>query len=173
MGGTIAARYTRSDIAPVLLAAGASVVVMDAAGAENTLSFEEYNSQREKGDSPLILAIIIPLPHPGRPLVSARFARTSVDLPIVKVAMRITHKNGIAGDVRMAIGGLTEKVQRLPAVEEFLAGKNLVHYPVELKNAVEKLVHDHVTAEDDLQGSGGFKKSVLSALIEDCVNKSL
>jgi CO/xanthine dehydrogenase FAD-binding subunit len=64
MGGTIAARYTRSDIAPVLLAAHASVVVMYAAGVEKTLPLEDYYEHREKGDSPLILEIIIPLPSP-------------------------------------------------------------------------------------------------------------
>jgi len=173
MGGAIAALYSRSDIAPVLLAAGASVVVMDAEGSTEMLPMEGYYSRREQGSSPLILKIIIPLPSPGLHLVSARFARTSMDLPIVKAAMRIAHRDGVTSDVRMAIGGLTEKVQRVPAIESFLAGKNLHEFEGGLKSPLEALIHDHVTAGDDLQGSGAFKKSVLLALIEDCVKESL
>ncbi|MDQ7825496.1 MAG: FAD binding domain-containing protein [Candidatus Eremiobacteraeota bacterium] len=170
LGGAIASNYTRSDIIPVLLAAGARLAVEGT--DKKSLSLEEYIPLRASGNQALIREVIIPIPGSCATLRAARFARTSLDLPLVKVAALITLENGHCKTARIAAGGLAPQAARLPELEKFIEGKSCGALAPGDSEALEALTVKTLSPKDDMRATGAFKKALIKALLEDILYES-
>lgn len=167
IGGSAASNYSRSDIIPVLIAAGASLFVREDDETEQEIAIEQYLSKRAEGYSPLIVRIRIPIPDSKCRIRAGRTARTSLDLPVVKVAARLLLDGTICKDAVIAAGGLSDRVIRLSETEEQIRGKDLKTSREEIKTILEKTVKGHLKAVDDHRASGEYRLQCATALLED------
>lgn len=122
---------TPSDLAPVLVALDAKVVVRSSKG-ERVLSPEEFfigpkvDITRMTSARPeeVVTAIRIPSAWAGARFYFEKVAdRESWDFALVNVAAAIVVTNGTVERARVACGGVSCVPRRLPAVEDALKGK--------------------------------------------------
>jgi probable selenate reductase FAD-binding subunit len=168
LGGSIAANYSRSDIIPVLIAASARCLLLTPeADKETEIAVEEYLDLRSKGQSSLIREIKIPPVQENFHIASRRFARTSMDLPIVKVAAGLMLEEARCTSAKIAAGGLGDHVIRLRDVESYLVGRDLSQLPGEPELA--RRLEASITPVDDIRGTALFKKHIAMVQLEEII----
>jgi len=166
-GGSIASNYSRSDIIPVLLAAGASLVILEEEVSEHEITVEKYLEKRAEGYSPLIIRIRIPIPDGKTVIRAGRLARTGIDLPLVKVAARLVMDGTVCREAVIAAGGLSEHALRLKDTEAELKDRDLRASNGEIKRILDRTVMENLKATDDHRASGGYRLQCAAALLED------
>jgi probable selenate reductase FAD-binding subunit len=168
IGGSIAANYSRSDVIPVLVAASARCIINTSdTGEGDEMALEDYLDLRARGQSPLIREIKIPVVAKNCHVASRRFARTSMDLPVVKVAAALTLEGTRCREARIALGGLSDHVSRLKDVESLLAGRDLATLKDELGPVMKGA--PSLSPSDDIRGTALFKKHLALVLLEEII----
>lgn len=163
LGGIIGSNFTRSDTLPLLCVLDAKVRFLTDKG-EQTLPIADYLLLPFTSEVRLILSVEIP-ENSGLILSSARFARSSNDLPVVKTACSYNNAGGKFENLKIAAGGVSARVLRLIPLEMALEGKDIELGIV--KHAINDSIKDMKTPTSDLRGSGEFKKTMLLSLLED------
>jgi aerobic carbon-monoxide dehydrogenase medium subunit len=126
LGGAIAHGHPQMDLPPVLLALDAKVRVRGHRGdrwidaADLFLGY--YDTAVE--DDELITDVVVEPPGEHRASYRKVTARAADDWPMLGVAALATTRDGEVGELRVAVGALTDRAQRLPAVEA-LAGQQV------------------------------------------------
>jgi len=161
LGGVIGSDFTRSDILPLLLVLNTKVRFLTEKGGE-ILPLEEYLYLSHVSPVRIILSVEIPL-NKDLTVKTARFARSSNDLPVVKVACSYKIEDGTFKELKIASGGATERAMRLIPLETALEGRNFA--TEETKNEIKSIIKEMKNPSSDLRGSGAFKKSLLSVLL--------
>ena len=124
-----------SDLAPVLLALGASVTVVGASG-ERVISLDKFftlpsegNIRRENvlQNEEIITEITVPKsPLAARSTYLKFKERESLDFALASVAAAVQlAENRTVSDARIVLGGVAPVPWRVPAAEKFVTGKNL------------------------------------------------
>ena len=123
-----------SDLAPMLLALGATVTVMGSTG-KRVIPLDKFftlpsegNIRREnvlKNDD-IITEIFIPAsPLAARSTYLKFKERDSLDFALASVAVALRLASGTVRDARIVLGGVAPIPWRVPAAEKFLVGKKL------------------------------------------------
>ena len=116
----------------------------------------------------LVTEIMIPMTNPHASLQTV--ARTPSDKPIVSVVATAKIENGIAHDVRIALGGVSEYALRANALEKTLEGKSL-------KDAlIEKAASDAaegLSPVEDFRGSAEYRREMAVVLTRRAVRELL
>lgn len=108
----------------------------------------------------LITEIVVPLTNPRASLQTV--ARTPSDTPIVSVVASAQIENGIARDVRIALGGVAELAIRANAPEKILEGKSLDDANIE--KAVGAIRASPLQPQGDYRGSAEYRKAMAIVL---------
>jgi carbon-monoxide dehydrogenase medium subunit len=140
IGGAIVTADAASPLVTALLACDAEVVI---AGAKDktkqaddprdfwkVLPLAGFLAYRRQilDEGTLITEVRMPLPSPDTRSHYARVARTPRDYPIVCAVAAFAMKDGIAGHVRIAIGGVAATPTRLSRLEFGLEKKRLADW---------------------------------------------
>jgi len=123
-----------SDLAPMLLALGATVTVTGSAG-KRVIPLDKFftlpsegNIRREnvlKNDD-IITEIVVPAsPLAARSTYLKFKERDSLDFALSSVAVALRLASGTVRDARIVLGGVAPIPWRVPAAEKFLVGKKL------------------------------------------------
>ncbi len=123
-----------SDVAPMLLALGATVTVVGSTG-KRVIPLDKFftlpsegNIRREnvlKNDD-IITEIFVPAsPLAARSTYLKFKERDSLDFALASVAVALRLASGTVRDVRIVLGGVAPIPWRVPAAEKFLVGKKL------------------------------------------------
>ncbi len=125
---------TPSDLAPVMVALDAKMVIRGAKG-ERVVSAEEFfigprieiTKMTQVKDDELLVAIRIPKTFAGASFYFEKVTdRNSWDFPLVNVAAALkTDASGTVQDARVAVGGVACTPKRFAAVEESVKGKKV------------------------------------------------
>ena len=165
IGGTVASAPAWNDALPSLLALDASVVVQRADG-QQTLSVAELLGNRDavlvKGS--LITEIFIPSQPSGARFACVRVSRTPADRAIVNIAVRAVLHDGLARDMRVAIGGIASHATRLTDVESSLKGADIGRDET-LNKAVQQAM-DAVQPPSDHMASGAYRREMAGVLLK-------
>ncbi len=122
-----------SDLAPALVALGASFEVMGPAGTQNR-SAEEFfilpsvNPARENSltDEDLLVAVNVPTPQPGvRSTYLKLMDREAWTHAVVSVAVVLEMNAAQCISARIVLGGVAPTPWRLPQVEQMLVGQTV------------------------------------------------
>jgi xanthine dehydrogenase YagS FAD-binding subunit len=123
-----------SDLAPILLALGASVTVVGAAGKRSiplnkffTLP-SEGNIRRENvlKNEDIITEIVVPASPVAAHSTYLKFKeRESLDFALASAAVAVQMSNNTVRDARIVLGGVAPIPWRVPAAEKFVIGKSL------------------------------------------------
>ncbi len=165
IGGAIVTADSSSPLVTALLACDAELVIK--AAEERTVSLSAFLSYRERilAEKVLITAIQMPVPSADTVAVYHRVARTPRDYPIVCVAARCAVKDGIAGNMRVAIGGVAPTPIRLNLLEFALEKK-----PVNtaLNEAINAAI-SRLSPQGDWLGSAEYRLEMARVLIRRAV----
>jgi xanthine dehydrogenase YagS FAD-binding subunit len=123
-----------SDLAPMLLALGASVSVVGATG-KRVIPLDKFftlpsegNIRRENvlKNEEIITEITVPSSAVAARSTYLKFKeRESLDFALASAAVAVQMSNGTVRDARIVLGGVAPIPWRVPAAEKFVVGKNL------------------------------------------------
>ncbi len=123
-----------SDLAPVLLALGATVTVMGATG-KRVIPLDKFFTLPTEGDirrenvlknEEIITEIHVPAsPLAARSTYLKFKERESLDFAIASAAVAVRLAGRMVQDARIVLGGVAPVPWRVPAAEKFLVGKEL------------------------------------------------
>lgn len=151
-------------LAVALLALDARVTIVGA--QTRTVALDEFLAARASLlVGALITEIVVPLANPRAALQTV--ARTPRDKPIVSVVASARIENGIARDVRVALGGVGETALRAHAVERALEGQTLDEARVA---DAAKLASEGLAPPDDFRGSAEYRRAMAVVLTRRAVN---
>jgi xanthine dehydrogenase YagS FAD-binding subunit len=123
-----------SDSAPALVALGASVRIVNAAGGERTLPLNKFfvtpreNVRRENVLLPdeILAEVTVPNAPAGSKAVYVKeMVRETWDFALCSVAAMVTLKDGVVQDARIVLGGVAPVPYRAAKAEAALKGKAL------------------------------------------------
>lgn len=163
IGGALGSNYSRSDIIPVLMVSDAIVTLKADQKSEMTVC--DYISKRSQGYSPLILSVKIPIPAKNELIISKRFSRTSLDLPLVKLAIKIKLQNGKIESVRIAAGGVSDSVTELKDLEKYLENTDIK--AAKGNKEIDRIFEQSLTSKDDIRATADYKKHLIKVMFEE------
>ena len=114
----------------------------------------------------LLTEITLPLTNPRASLQTV--ARTPSDKPIVSVCAAARIDNGIARNVRIALGGVGETAVRASAAEKLLEGQALSAAAVEQAAAAAA---QGLSPRGDFRGSAAYRKEMAIVLTRRAINE--
>lgn len=168
IGGNLAHADPHMDLPPLLIVLGAGVRVAGPDG-EKTIAVEDlFVSYLETvlAGNELIVALVLPPQHGRRAAYLKCTARAADDWPALGIAAALAVNDGIAGEVRIAIGAATPTAMRLRGAEAVLEGNRLdealLHQAARAAAAEAPVVADQ-------HGSASYKR----VLVEVYVRRAL
>ena len=160
VGGALAHADPHMDLPPILIALGATVTIVGAAG-ERTLPVEDlltgyYETSLARNE--LITELHIPAQGAARSVYFKVTAGSADDWPALGVAVAITAVDSQVKSARIVVSAATTKAMRLTSAEKAITG-------VSPNDKTLKNVSD-VAAEEadiiaDLRGSASYKRELL------------
>lgn len=166
VGGSIVTADSPSPLVTALLACNAELVIQ--ATQERTVSLSGFLSYRQNilDGGALITTIVLPIPSTDTCSAYERVARTPRDYPIVCAVASCAIKDGIAGNMRVAVGGVANTPIRLTQLELALEKKPVASLlEMSLGEAVGLL-----TPPDNWLGSSAYRKEMAAILVRRAIH---
>jgi putative selenate reductase FAD-binding subunit len=163
LGGHLACRLACSDLAPMLMALEARVVLAGA-GAARTIPVADYVASDKPG---LILRILIPTAPAKRAAACCNFRASANTRSVLSVAVSVT-PGRLAGSPVIAVAGVAPRVVRLTSVEEALDGK-----PWPSTDELAQLVSRRVKPASTPFESAAFRKYQAGVLVALAFRRAL
>jgi xanthine dehydrogenase small subunit len=166
VGGNIANGSPIGDLAPALIALGATLHL--AKGAElRALPLEQFfiaYGKQDRAADELVVAVEVPKLREGQ---HARFSKVSKrrdeDITAVLACHRLTVSEGVVTAARVAHGGMAATPKRAPKTEAALLGLRLDD-PASWEAALDALALDYQPI-DDMRASATYRRDVARALL--------
>jgi xanthine dehydrogenase small subunit len=172
LGGNIANGSPIGDMAPILIAAGARLVLRRGSDRRE-LAVEDFflaYGRQDLRPAELLERIILPKPRPRLTFrcykISKRFDQ---DISALCAAFAVEVAEGRVANARIAFGGMAGTPQRAGAAEAALMGKPWSEATAEL--AAAALVRDF-TPIDDMRASAAYRLKVAQNLMRKCFLES-
>ncbi len=177
IAGAVVTADASSPLVTALLACDAEVVVAGAKDKSKAVQdpgdfwkviplagFLTYR-QQILDEGTLITEIRMPMPTPDTRSSYQRVARTPKDHPIVCAAASFAMKDGIAGNVRVAVGGVAPTPIRFSRLEFGLEKKRLADwFESELEAQMQM-----ITPQSDWLGSAEYRREMARLLVRRAV----
>lgn len=174
VAGAIVTADASSPLVTALLACDADVVVAGATDKSKAqqspndffrviplAGFLAYRRQ-VLNEGTLITEVRLPIPTPDTHSHYERVARTPKDYPIVCAVASFAMKDGIAGNMRVAVGGIAPTPVRLTRLELGVEKKKLDDWLESELNAALETVHP----QGDWLGSAEYRKEMARILVQ-------
>jgi len=171
IGGNLAHADPHMDLPPLLMALGASVRVAGPNG-ERTIALEDlfvsYLETALAGDE-LIVALLLPPQHGRHATYLKITARAADDWPALGIAAALAAaENGIASEVRIAIGAATATAMRLRGAEAVLEGSRLDD---SLLCQAARVAAAEAPVVADQHGSAAYKRQLVEVYVRRALLK--
>ncbi len=171
IGGNLAHADPHMDLPPLLMALGARVRVAGPAGTR-TIAVEDlfagYLATVLAGDE-LIVALNVPPQHGRRAAYLKCTARAADDWPALGLAAVLAVEDGIARNVRIAIGAATETAMRLRDAESAVEGHRL---DAALLRAAGREAAAEAPVVADQHGSAAYKRALVDVYVRRVLHQA-
>lgn len=181
LAGAIVTADASSPLVTALLACDADVVVagaIDKSKEQQSPSdffrviplagFLAYRRQ-VLNEGTLITEVRLPIPSPDTKSCYERVARTPKDYPIVCAVASFAMKDGIAGNMRVAVGGIAPAPVRLTRLELGVEKKRLDAWFESELNAALEMIHP----QGDWLGSAEYRKEMARVIVKRAIDRIL
>lgn len=172
IGGSLAHADPHMDLPPVLIALGASVVIVGRSG-ERTIPLEKlfvgYYETVLKRDE-LIAELHIPPQHSRSTVYLKCTTGSADDWPALGVAASIEANHAGIRSASLVVSAATEKPVRLKAAEAILSGTQATE--AVLRRAGDAAV-DEVDVIGDVRGSAAYKRELLRVYVVRAARQAL
>lgn len=176
LGGNLCHAVPSVDYAVPLLALDAEAKMLSV-GGERTLPLEEFFQdvkQTSLREDELLVEISIPHPPPRSACAFQRVTRTSVDIALVNVAVRLTlDHDGRVSETRIALGAVAPVPFRSKVAEEFLAGKALDELGKDLLGKAAELAAEDTIPITDVRTTAAYRKHVSGVLVTRALDETI
>jgi xanthine dehydrogenase small subunit len=165
LGGNLANASPIGDLAPVLLALDALLLLASASGERRVPIASFFTGYRQTALRPgeLIAAVEIPRPAPGTRLGAYKVSRRrELDISAVAACFALREEDGRITHLRLAYGGMAATPARASQTEAALLGQAWT--PAALRAAWPSLDQDFQPM-DDHRGSAAFRRSLARNLL--------
>lgn len=174
IGGNLCFADPHSDPATYLIAAGGSVTVRGGGSGARRMPAEQFTRgpyETVLAPGELLIAVHVPLLPTGSALVHRKMSFH--ERPAITVAASVTVRDGTVAQVRLAVGSVGLKAQRLAAAEEALMGANAVEPLGEQLSACAEAAALESEPVEDANGSLHYKRQLVRVLVERTVREAL
>src|SRR5262245_29380755 len=169
IGGNLAHGDYQSDPPTALVALDASVELMSRSGVRRLKLTEflrgSYETALEAGE--LLSAIIVPPPAGLRGSYIKFTAGSSEERPCAGIAVLTNIQEGVCRELRLAVGAVSPKPERVDKAEERAGGEKLT--PA-LIGAISAEASRAGEAIDDLRGLADYKRHLVGVLVRRAVS---
>ncbi len=161
LAGALQARESAPDLALVLLAVGARVVVAQGAGNLVEMFLADYVAAARPDDELLIEVQVIRPPEAGAGGALERVARAPRDTAIMAAAAYVEAAQGRCRAARLALSQVGIPAARLASLAGALAGQTLAPASV---RAVAEAVMAEASPSADFRGSADYRRAMAGVL---------
>lgn len=172
LGGNLCNASPSADMAPSLLALGASVKLVSSTGERSVLIEDFFTGAGSTVIKPneILSEIEIPAPVAGTGGAYLKaVTRGGEELALVGVAVVLTMNDGTCADARIALGAVAPTPVRAPQTEKMLKGKKLDDALI--KKAAQN-VPDESSPIDDIRGSAEYRREMLKVFTRDAIKQA-
>jgi aerobic carbon-monoxide dehydrogenase medium subunit len=165
IGGHLAHADPHMDLAPVLIALGAEVMVTGRQGDRRIPVQDLYAGYYETvlARDELISEVIIPPQQQRRATYVKCSTRAAHDWPALGVAVSLDVADNVGRAPRIVVSAVSERPIRVEASEAILNGQQLE--PTNLRSAAEAAA-DTLETISDARGSAAYKKQLVRVYVE-------
>lgn len=170
IAGAICTADAVSPLATALLACDAELIIRNRNNEEKSLPLAGFLSYKDRVLNDGILITEIRLPYPSYDMRAAfdHVGRTPNDYPIVCAAAKFAAKNGIAGNVHIAVGGAAATPIRLNKLEWGLEKKKIATFlDDELKQSIAQL-----SPPSDYLGTAEYRRQAAQVLVRRVIEQA-
>lgn len=150
IGGNIAHGDPGSDLPIVLVALGATIHIMGSGGKRDVAAEDFFVGMFETvlGQDDIVTSIEVPSSGSGSGSAYAKLANPASRYAMVGAAVTLTVSDGKCDECSAAVGGLTPKAIKAPAVAAALAGKEVSDEAIaEAAQAVQSDLGDDILSD--------------------------
>jgi carbon-monoxide dehydrogenase medium subunit len=165
VGGNLAHGDPANDHPAVMVALGASVVVVGSGGERSVAVADFFHDlyETELGPIEILTEIRVPAQAPGSGAAYVKFERQAGDFAIVAAAASLTVADGVVADARLVYTNVGTTPVRAEEAEQALVGR---HLSTAEARAAGVAAAGAIDPGDDLRGSSAYKRRVLVAVTE-------
>lgn len=167
VGGNICNAVPSADMPPTLVALDAKVTIVGPGGKRIIPLVEVFVGNRKNSlkRGELLTEIQVPVPPPRTGVAFIKFARTSVDLALVNIAVRMTLDGETIKDVRVVVGGgVGPTLIRSKKAEEILKNQKISEELLE--KAAQAVSEELKPRPTSIRGSGYYKREISKVLLK-------
>ena len=159
VGGSLAHADPAGDVPVALLALDASITLAGRGTVRTCASNDWFTGLFEvaMSDEEVLTGVTIPKPPDAVSHGYNRFSYREGEYPMIVTAAVLGWDGGVCTSARLAMGGIGAHPQRLPAVEDRLAGSGVDTGDIE---AAAVIAGDLIHPPSDVRGSTGWKRKV-------------
>lgn len=170
IGGNLAHADPHMDLPPLLMVLGAGVRVAGPTGERMIAVDDLFVSylQTVLAGNELILALHLPPQHQRRAAYLKCTARAADDWPALGIAAALAVTDGVAGEVRLAIGAATVTAMRLRGAEAVLEGNRLDDA---LLRQAARVAAAEAPVVADQHGSAAYKRQLVEVYVRRALLK--
>ncbi len=165
VGGNLCTASPIGDLAPALLALGATVVILGAEGERRIPLSEFFLAYRKTALNPgeILSAVEVPdVPEGTRCATYKVSKRRELDISAVSAGFYVTVDDGVVTEARLAFGGMAATPARATSAEKAMVGQAWTHNTVE---AAVACLATEFTPFSDHRGSAWYRTTVAQNLL--------
>lgn len=173
VGGNLCSSVPSADMATPLMALD-SVARISSVRGERTVPFEEFFvfvRENVLEEDEMLVEVQVPPQPPRTGAAFAKIGRTSVDIALVNVAVRLTlGEDDTCSDVRIILGSVAPTPMRCPTAEGVLRGKGLDEVLIE---EAAQAVSEEIRPISDVRSSAEYRRDASRVLTKRCIVSAL
>jgi len=169
VGGNLCSSVPSADMATPLMALD-SVARISSVRGERTVPLEEFFvfvRENVLEEDEMLVEVQVPPQPPRTGAAFAKIGRTSVDIALVNVAVRLTlGEDDTCSDVRIILGSVAPTPMRCPTAEGVLRGKGLDEVLIE---EAAQAVSEEIRPISDVRSSAEYRRDASRVLTKRCI----
>jgi carbon-monoxide dehydrogenase medium subunit len=173
IGGNLCSSVPSADMAIPLMALD-SVAHISSVRGERTVPLEEFFvfvRENVLEEDEMLVEVQVPPQPPRTGTAFAKIGRTSVDIALVNVAVRLTlGEDDTCSDVRIMLGSVAPTPMRCPTAEGVLRGRGLDEALIE---EAAQAVSEEIRPISDVRSSAEYRRDASRVLAKRCIVSAL
>lgn len=166
VAGNIANASPAADAVPALIALDAKLVLLGGGDARIPVRDALAGPHRTTLGDRLIREIRLPPQAARSNAAFIKLARSKSDIAQVNVAVCFTLEDGIARDVRIALGAVAPTAVRAPRTEALVEGQRI---GTDLLDEAQRTVRDEVSPIDDWRATAEYRRRQAGVLVRRAI----
>jgi len=170
--GNLSSAVPSADMAPGLIVLGAKLKIANTK-AERTIPVEGFfagPSMSVLDQDELVVEVQVPNPPPSSGMVYIKHTiRDAMELAVVGVAGLVTLKNGVCGEIKIALGAVAPTPMRAKKAESILKRKP---FSSDLVREAAKMASEEARPISDIRASAEYRKEMIRILTERALTRA-